>query len=278
MVYLCGEKKMSIPILNSVKAIEHQYQTGEEPVLVMCTDLNAYVCKYMRSTAIPYKLVSELIGSEMARIWRFNSPESAIVRIKPDHWNGLRLSHSLSAPAFGSKKKMGVIDVTPTTISEIEDTPLMFAQLLYIALFDFWLANEDRNANNANLMYDIVKHLFVPIDYGCIFNTATYDYSLSQLTMTDSILSSELFDMLLAKYKDSVPAHVANLNRDYGINLFRCKEKVFEIISQIPAEWNVPKEVIANKVNELFKRDWYERVWLNFMDCLSEKVNIWPVH
>ena len=94
--------------------------------------------------------------------------------------------------------------------------------------------------------------------------------------MTDSILSSELFDMLLAKHKDSVPALVADLDRDYGINLFRCKEKVSEIIDQIPAEWNVPKDVIANKLNELFKPDWYERVWLNFMDCLSEKVNVWP--
>ena len=29
---------MAIPVLESVKAIEQQYRTGEEPVLVTCSD------------------------------------------------------------------------------------------------------------------------------------------------------------------------------------------------------------------------------------------------
>lgn len=269
---------MKISVLNSVKVIEHQYKTGEEPVLVVCSDLNAYVCKYMRSSAASYKLVSELIGSEMARIWQFNSPETAIVKIKSDHWNGVRLSHSTTAPAYGSRKKVGVIDVTPTTIGEIEDSPLLFAQLLHIALFDFWMANEDRNGNNANLMYDIVKHSFVPIDYGCVFNTATYDYPLSQLTMTDSILSSELFEILLPKYKMTVPTLVEDLNRDYRVNVERCMQIAPMIIDQIPAEWNVSKNILAKKMNELFNPDWFEKVWDNFMECLNDTVKqLWQV-
>ena len=277
MIYLCSSEKMKIPVLNSVKAIEHQYKTGEEPVLVMCSDMNAYICKYMRSTAASYKLVSELIGSEMARIWQLNSPETAIVSIKPDHWNGLRSSHSMTAPAFGSKKKMGVIDITPATIGEIEDIPLTFAQLLHIALFDFWMANEDRNANNANLMYDIVKHLFVPIDYGCVFNTSTYDYPLSQLTMTDSILSSELFEALLSHHRTSLPAIIADLDRAYALNVGRCMERASKIIDLIPVEWNVPREVIAKKVSELLDPDWHDHVWLNFMECLNEIISLCPI-
>jgi hypothetical protein len=31
---------MVIPVLNSVKAIERWYLTGEEPVLVMCSDMS----------------------------------------------------------------------------------------------------------------------------------------------------------------------------------------------------------------------------------------------
>ena len=79
-----------------------------------------------------------------------------------------------------------MIEVTPTMLDEIEPSPTLLRHLAFIALFDFWMANEDRNANNYNLMYDVNAHLFVPIDYGCVFNTATYDYSLSQLTETDS--------------------------------------------------------------------------------------------
>ena len=268
---------MKIPRLHSVKAIERQYNTGEEPVLVMCSDMNAYICKYMRSPAASYKLVSEFIGNVMARMWRFNSPELAIVNVKPEHWNGLRSSHSITAPAFGSRKKDGVIDITPATISEIEDSPLLFVQLVYIALFDFWMANEDRNANNANLMYDIIHRQFVPIDYGCVFNTATFDYPLSQLTETDSILSSELFEVLADRNKRKALELMSNLNRNYSICVGRCQERMKLVIELIPEEWNVPQAMIADRVSQLFAPQWYDEVWQNFMEILNEKVNLWPI-
>jgi len=50
---------MAVPVIESVKVIEHQYPTGEEPVLVMCSDMNAYICKYMRSSASAFKLACE---------------------------------------------------------------------------------------------------------------------------------------------------------------------------------------------------------------------------
>ena len=47
---------MAISIIDSAKRIEQQLRTGEEPVVVMCSDVNIYVCKYMRSSAAAYKL------------------------------------------------------------------------------------------------------------------------------------------------------------------------------------------------------------------------------
>lgn len=267
-------KKMKIPVLHSLKSIERQYQTGEEPVLVMCSDMNAYICKYMRSSAASYKLVSELIGAQMARLWRLNSPATAIVNVKAEHWNGLRSTHSTTAPTFGSRKKDGVIDVTQTTIGKIENSLPLFTQLAHIALFDFWLANEDRNANNANLMYDIKQHLFIPIDYGCVFNTATYDYPLSQLTMTDSIVSSVIFERMIPQQKGNLRSLLETLVKDYWINVGICKENVESIIEQIPLEWNLPKNIITNKVNQLFDTKWLNGVWTIFVECISEKVNL----
>lgn len=95
---------MRLPVIYSLKPIEHQYRTGEEPVLVICSDKHSYICKYMRSTSASYKLASELLGSALARLWRINSPETAIVNIKPNHWNGLSTSRNTTAPAFGSRK------------------------------------------------------------------------------------------------------------------------------------------------------------------------------
>ncbi len=59
-------------------------------------------------------------------------------------------------------------------------------QLMQIALFDLWLSNEDRNANNANLMYDMVNDNIMAIDYGCCFNTATFDYPLQHYNMSNT--------------------------------------------------------------------------------------------
>ena len=100
---------MALPIIYSVKRIEQQFNTGEQPVLVMCSDVNTYVCKYMRSTATAYKLVCELIGAQMAKAWQLNTPDIALVKIKPAHWEGINLSHSISAPSLGCRWLDGVI-------------------------------------------------------------------------------------------------------------------------------------------------------------------------
>ena len=49
---------MAIPLLESVKAIEQQYRTGEEPVLVMCSDMNATCLK--RSKGQVKQIIEEL--------------------------------------------------------------------------------------------------------------------------------------------------------------------------------------------------------------------------
>lgn len=35
-----------IPPVHSIKIVERQYSTGEEPLLVLCSDMCEYVCKY----------------------------------------------------------------------------------------------------------------------------------------------------------------------------------------------------------------------------------------
>lgn len=159
---------MRIPILTSIKNIEYQYDTGELPVLVVCSDKKSYICKYMRSSAAAFKLVCELIGAQMANVWQLNTPPVAFVNIKPVHWR-LPVTHCLSVPSWGCCKLEGVIDITPSTYKQIESSKNLLAELLKIALFDFWIANEDRNMNNANLLYDVLQQKFVPIDYELYF-------------------------------------------------------------------------------------------------------------
>lgn len=264
---------MAISTLYSAKRIEQQFHTGEEPVMVMCSDVNIYVCKYMRSSTIAFKLACELIGAKLALAWKLNTPDIALVKIRPTHWEGINLSHSLSAPSIGSRWLDGMVDITPSTYAKVPANAEMLKQLMKIALFDFWVANEDRNANNANLMFDVANEQLVSIDYGCIFNTATFEYPLSQLTSTDTILWSDLFRHILQfTDKQTVYSMIDPLMADYKKCLQSCSHIVTELYAEMPQEWKVPAETVKFKVNQLFNDQWIAQVWKNFTECLNENI------
>lgn len=264
---------MTSPMLYSAKRIEQQFHTGEAPVMVMCSDVNVYVCKYMRSSSTAYKLACEFIGAKLAITWQLNTPDIELVNILPEHWHGINLSHSISAPSLGSRWLESVVDITPSTYAKVPVNTELLNQLMKIALFDFWIANEDRNANNANMMYDMVHEKIVSIDYGCIFNTATFDYPLSQLTSTDTILWSDLFHHLrCGTDRQTIYSIAEQLRTDYTDCLERSKDKAKEIMNGIPQEWKVPKGTLQEKFTQLFDKQWTVEVWENFMDCLNENI------
>lgn len=257
----------NLPILNSIDVIRKQYLTGEEPVLVLCSDLNLYVCKYIRNSASVQKLACELIGVRMAEAWGLNVPKAGLVRIKPEHWPVQFTRPKRMTTMLGSKLLEAVEYVLPSTFSKLSQTSGMFNQLLKIALFDFWVANEDRNSNNSNLLYDIKNTRLVPIDFGCILNSADFDSSMMQLTSTDTILSSSLFKHLAQNVTEK---RLHELRRYFDAYIGQCRLLVNSIIDDLPLDWNVPAETVNNKLNQLFQPDWIEAVWSNFEECLKD--------
>jgi len=259
----------SIPILNSIDIIRKQYPTGEEPVLVMCSDMNRYICKYIHSSASAQKLACELIGVRMAEAWGLNVPEAVLVKIKPEHWPAQFTRPKVMTTMLGSKFLDAVEYVLPSTFSKLAKTSNMFNQLLKIALYDFWAANEDRNANNSNLLYDITNTSLVPIDFGCILNSADFDFSMMQLTSTDTILNSPLFRYLVQNVSEK---RMQELRDYYNVCLSRCRLQVNSIIEDLPSDWGIPAEAVSCKLSQLFEPDWTEAVWYYFEDCLNDNI------
>lgn len=219
---------MKIPIYRSIKAIQKQYNTGEQPVLVVCSDLHGYVCKYKRSLGSAYKLVCELSGAFLANAWHLKIPKFALIEICYEHWTSLR-SLSLSAPAFGSRIIDSVVDVTSTFEKEICLSSGLKEQILEIALFDLWVANEDRNWNNANLLYDMATGYLIVIDHGCIFNTATFDYNLSMLTQNETILCSDLAHTIL---KHITPDEKDSILEKTKVKFFLSKKRNWNLLQK----------------------------------------------
>lgn len=260
---------MSIPHLHSIQEISVTYSTGDAPVLVLCSDTRQYICKYMRPNAtIAYKLACEFMGATFAEIWKINTPPMAIVSIQPAHWATTNVQHN-SSPAVGFKKIDGVFDITPTTFRQTKASIDTVYQLLKIALFDFWCANEDRTYNNANLLYDIENDRFISIDYGGILNNVTFDFPLSQLTETDSILCADVFaHVVKAATGKQLTALIQQLESDYRKCIKRCV-KYKDRAMLLPEEWNVPANKVTAKIDELLSAQWVDATWNNFVECVK---------
>lgn len=260
-----------ITTVHSIKEVERQYATGEEPLLVLCSDLQEYVCKYARNSGAAYKLASEFVGSQLASAWGLNTPQTAFVTLQPTHWVKAGEKGTL---AFGSCRLDGVIDINPTTVRKIRYSQSVLSDLIDIALFDFWVANEDRNANNANLMYDVERDSLISIDYGCIFNTATYNYQLSQLTTTDTILASDLFYHLQkgTSGQQQIEKITKNSIARFYKRVANCERRVGLILKELPEQWRVPFNVVENKMNQLFDGVWLRDALSNFKECLEENI------
>lgn len=268
--------------LYSIKNIEKTYNTGEEPVLVACNDHNSYICKYTRYSGSANKLVCELVGALFAKSWMLNTPEIAIVKVSPDHVPYSMSGSFFSKPILGSLQQNNVVDITPATIPLITPSEKLCKQLMQIALFDLWLSNEDRNANNANMMYDMLKDNIIAIDYGCCFNTATFDYPLSLLTESESILCSDLFSHLSngISHERILQLAYTLLNVDFPTYLYNCKTKLVVVqwdeeanielgCDFIPSAWNIDRGRLIGKIEELLSEEWVARIKNGFVEILS---------
>lgn len=263
---------MNIPEYNSIKSIKKHFNTGEEPVLVKCSDLNEYICKYMRSSATPYKLVCEIIGAVLASEWGLRIPKFALIKIRPEHWTSFR-TINLTAPAFGSQLQKSVIDITSSWDNAIRSSSALQQQILNICLFDLWVANEDRNWNNANLMYDIKSNGLIVIDHGCILNTATFDYKLSLLTENESILYSELSHEILKDISTDLSEKFhSELKANFDGILNRKDVIIGKILKCLPVNWNVNVDMVISKMNELFDQKWMDNCWYTFIEYFNEAI------
>ena len=199
-----------VPFLHSVKAVEKQYETGDRPVLVACSDKCMYICKYMHTTGQAYKLAAEFVGAQLAEVWQ-------------------------------------------------------------IALFDFWVANEDRTFNNMNLLYEVQTPRLRSIDYGGIFNTSTFEAPMSQLMETDTILYADIFKRLQpAAYAEELIESAKALKAYYDMCVRQSQERMIKILDALPKEWNVRNEVVENKTRQLFNPEWIENSWQSFIHNVIE--------
>ena len=252
-----------ITTLSTIKEIKTQYPTGDLPVLVSCDDHNDYICKYMRFDSSAYKLASELIGAQLADYWNINSPKFCFVSIKQEHWKTINTPHNHFAPAIGFLKNNSAIDITDTNYEIVAQTQNLFEQLVLIAIFDFWVANEDRTLNNANMLYDVNNQQLISIDYGGIFNTNSFENPMELLSEFDSILYAKIATHIYSGFNFKSQTLQIAKHKFYN-NVANSRQIVDFCKKNIPPQWNISIEIIGKKLFQLFEQQWIDDCWNSF--------------
>jgi hypothetical protein len=191
---------MAIKCLSSITTASKVFQTGKQPILITCNDMNDYVCKHKHKSIYCNSLFNEYIASCFLKLWSMPIPEFAFIHVKNEHINEFAIENGLEpfsfqGTCFGSYYMQNAGDLN--SLYHLIDKKVLqkIDKMIFlkIVLFDIWMANEDRTHNNPNILVAFNKNnwVFQPIDHEYCFNSNSCR-DLVQLTQDDSILSLEI--------------------------------------------------------------------------------------
>lgn len=251
--------------LQSITPITKKYATqGSRPVVVMANDLESYVTKYP-FYAGDFRLINEYLGTSFAKLWGIACPTMSVINVSkahiPDSILGNQLTYSsFELPVLGYQMLPSVLDLNrfATEMDKAQFDKLDKKALLTIALFDLWLANEDRNQNNLNLLLKSENNRSLPIaiDHEKIFNTGDLTRDIYELTYTDSLFYSGLFQRMFRDSKHSSRLF-DEIVSSLGDKIHACDTHLADILFSIPPEWNINAEILESKLHQnIFTDQW----------------------
>lgn len=260
--------------VQSIQTANIHYETGDRPILVLCSDMQDYVVKHgLNGNAT--NLVCEYIAASFLKLWNLPVPEFSFVRVNYDHVKHYAMpKRDVELTCFGSRfDKLFVeisqfndkADLKRNNISEEQKL-----NLLKISLFDIWLANEDRNQNNLNLLYDVRNACnIIPIDHGAILNSRSLSSKLELLTESESLVSTDLYRHMFKNHY-STKADISNLKDYFYLCANKCTQNFDEILNNTPADWHSAVDAIKIKFqNEVFSHNWKSTVLHTFLEYIN---------
>ena len=267
--------------LESISPIRKVYKTtGSRPVLVMCNDLEYYVCKYNNSYgSAANKLLREYIGACFLKEWNLSVPDFSFIKILEDHIGVFPelQPYFFKTTCFGSKFNRNYKEVDKFMSSlEVSDRKLFTNKndYLLIALFDIWMSNEDRNYGNYNLMLNFEGgNDFIPIDHEMIFNTGNLDKGLYLISESESIINTPLTTRLFTKRELSDISKIARIKEEYYHCIEQCKSKLHVILENTPDDWSIDINIeIELLQSELFNVNWINNAYKEFLTFIQSQI------
>ena len=266
-------------MLHSIQHIQKVFDTGDNPVLVECNDLNYYVCKHNNGRTPAKKLFAEWMSHALLQGMEVAVAPKAIVQIREEHITPSGICQPVffkDVPLFATHYLDEAVEWNKFKLKDIK-LIINKEDLIKIAFFDIWMANEDRSWNNFNLLTNpIEKGLeIVPIDHGACLNTLGFSEQNSLYLMSDneSLIFTDEFRILVKPILKSMKDA-----GDFVETLYLCTpdlEKIYdEQVLTIPAEWNIPKSYSDALRDNLFHKDWLSETKSHFLSFIKSSLKI----
>lgn len=271
---------MQLRTLRSVQDISQVWETNLSPVLVLADDLQPYVAKHNRGLEPCSRLRNEWLAYHFAKLWGLPVLDAALLKLDPKHV-GDKASNFCQPRYFKHTCfATGFIKEATEFGSFLRKTRnydrLAFLDrnlLLKVVLFDIWLANDDRTANNPNLlMVEAPQGVgFRLMDHEAVFHGNNLDKALPPVTFDDTLLAHPAMPALLGRhfYRDPVlvdpPANEAYLCAQ------SCLDNLPTILAGIPQDWGIdPNTTHEQLIAHLFPPGRMDTVIANYHELLDQ--------
>lgn len=267
--------------LHSIQEIEKVYDTGDKPVLVQCSDLEYYVCKHNKGRKPCYSLFAEYLSYHLLKTLNIQLPVLAFIEIKAEHIRPTPICQPIfyknlvctGSTYLKTSLEWSNFEFDKKDIKKIQN-PIDLAK---IAWCDIWLANEDRNWGNYNLLLNPIKDGWniVPIDYGACFNSLSFgiNRNLYPINISDSIINTNQFKRILQE-------HFKNLNDadQFARNTYICTQNTEQnfdkIVANTPKSWSIPSEYINHLKKNLFSANWLKDTKTQFLTFTKQSLKL----
>lgn len=237
-----------------------------KPFRVLCNDYKHYISKFGKG----YDILNEYLSSKFCECWKIPTPNCVFVDLNPDHLPTGYNKRAYNTLGFGSEFLEHAQELSQFLLTW-KDNQYEIGRIrnkediLKIGLFDLWIANEDRNHNNANLLIQPQHdgYYFIAIDHVNIFNTGTLDKGIVCLTEDESILNSE-YVKLLFKSNQKTMDSIIKIEEEFISSVETCRNKLKNILEEVPASWKIDIELQSKQMESLFSREWTQEILQNF--------------
>ena len=243
--------------------------TAYNPISIRAEDFQFYVTK-PQTTPNDETVLREWIGGHFLKLWQLPVPDFAIIDVNPAHIpDGLHrrlTAYEFSRPAFGSRYVPDATYVNETDAKagayQVRQTNVA-TELIQLALFDLWLANNDRNWNNYNLLYRFPPHArFLPIDHEKLFDHGPPGSELSLQTDNENLSATPVFGAFVSRSQIRIHLQEGTTRQAFLIKVEDCRQALPDILDEMPHEWSrLCPSLIDRCAQTIFDRGWLDRVW-----------------